>query len=571
MYLYSPNPLLLILITYIFVFLIPVSINAIDQKENEKSNYTEIEFKKITRIHNQLDPVYCELRENHLICKNKHGTDYSIEYQDDINKTNILYSSSDIQSPSIINLTDESDYDYKEFNETIIDSFTSKNLLKKDIVPVPKNNTCIKNEPTVASNSSFILYTGNHFASQSFDGGKNWNFIDPDIGFPFCCDQRVIYDQNHKLFIWYIQGEDDDRRYPNMDKSNFVRLAVSKNLSNWTLYDFKANNIDINTLRNIRMDYPHLATDNNYLYFTTNLFDMSPDNETKISKGSLILRFDLSELIQFNRSKPVYFHDEEARTITPITGAKNEMFFATFPELNSTTTIPDDKKVIRIYKTNQSSIVKVQDSEVHGFKKLYRHGSDCNNATKKDWWCGAVDSRIMTGWLDNDRIGLLWHANKVVDKNNTKFNVPYIDGVILDLKNKNKEIERPYISNTNYAWAFPDVAFNGNGELGIIAFYGNKTTPVNLAFGVYNQNLSSYWKIMSLLNSTYILNKPAFDPKFNKCFMDSQRGEPTLIQWGDYITINKYYGNNSLWEIAGYIIYGPDFRDAKPYYLLVKN
>ena len=37
----------------------------------------------------------------------------------------------------------------------------------------------------------------------------------------------------------------------------------------------------------------------------------------------------------------------------------------------------------------------------------------------------------MTGWLDNDRIGLLWHANKVVDKNNTKFNVPYIDGAIL--------------------------------------------------------------------------------------------------------------------------------------------
>ena len=76
---------------------------------------------------------------------------------------------------------------------------------------------------------------------------------------------------------------------------------------------------------------------------------------------------------------------------------------------------------------------------------------------------------------------------------------------------------------------------------------------------------------MSLLNSTYILNEPAFDPNFNKCFMDSQRGDPTLNQWGDYITINKYYGNNSLWEIAGYTIYGPDFRDAKPYYLLVKN
>ena len=570
MYIYSKNTLILILlIVFIFVFFIPVSIHAIDQIEKENNNYTEIGLKNIYL--SQLDPVYCELIEDALVCK-QNGRPYTIEYKDDRNIANLSHSSSDIQSPSIINITDETYYDHKEFNETIIEPYKYKNILKKEIIPVPENNTCIKNEPTVASNSSFILYAGNHFASQSFDGGNNWNFIDPDKGFTFCCDQRVIYDHNHKLFIWYIQGEDNDRRSPNMDKANWVRLAVSKNLSNWTLYDFKAMDIDDRKLQNVRMDYPHLETDDNYLYFTTNLFNMRPANETKMSLGSLILRFDLAELSQFNGSKPVYFHDEEARTITPMKGGKNEMYFATFPQINSTTTtIPDDKKIIRIYQTNQSSIVKVQDSEVHGFKKLNRHGSDCNNATKKDWWCGAIDSRIMTGWLDNDRIGLLWHANKVVDKNNTKVNVPYIDGVILDLKNEMKEIETPYISNSNYAWAFPDVAFNGNGELGIIAFYGNKTTPVNLAFGVYNQNSSYYWKMMSLLNSTYILNEPAFDPKFNKCFMDSQRGDPTLNQWGDYITINKYYGNNSLWEIAGYTIYGPDFRDAKPYYFLVKN
>ena len=570
MYIYSKNTLILtLLVVFTFVFFIPVSINAIDQIEKENNNYTKIELKKIYLT--KLNPFHCEVKENALLCKEQDGRIYAIDYMYDQNLTNVNFSSSDIQSPPIINITDETYYEYKKFNETIIEPYIYKNILKREIVPVPQNNTCIKNEPTVASNSSHILYTGNHFASQSFDRGENWNFINPDIRFPFCCDQRVIYDHNHKLFIWYIQGEDNDKRSPDMDKANWVRLAVSKNLSNWTIYDFKAMDIDDSKLQNVRMDYPHLITDDNYLYFTTNLFNMRPADITKTSLGSLVLRFDLTELSKFNETKPLYFHDEESRTITPVKGAKSEMYFATFPVINSTTTISDDKKVIRIYQTNQSSIVKVQDIEVHGFKKLNRHGSDCNNATKKDWWCGAIDSRIMTGWLDNDRIGLLWHANKVVDKNNTKFNVPYIDGVILDLKNKMKEIERPYISNSNFAWAFPDVAFNGNGELGIIAFYGNKTTPVNLAFGVYNQNSSSYWNMMSLLNSTYILNEPAFDPKFNKCFMDSQRGDPTLNQWGDYITINKYYGNNSLWEIAGYTIYGPDFRDAKPYYLLVKN
>ena len=567
MYVYPKN-ILTLLIVFTLVFLIPFQVNAIDKIINENINYIKIGLKEISL--SQLNPVYCEVRENQLNCK-KNGQDYRIEIEKDNNTTDINYSSSDIHSPSNINVRDEIAYEYKEFNETLVKTYKDENIIKKEIVPIPRNNTCIKNEPTFASNSSLIFYTGNHFASQSFDGGKHWNFINPNIGFPFCCDQRVIYDHNHKLFIWYIQGEDNDIREPNPDKSNYVRLAVSKNLSNWMIYDFKAKNINDAKFQNMRMDYPHLETDDNFLYFTTNIFDMRASNETKMSKGSLILRFDLEELSQFNGSKPVYLHDEKARTITPVKDAKSEMYFATFPEINSTTKIPDDKKVIRIYQTNQSSTVKVQDVEIHGFKKLYRHGSDCNNATKKDWWCGAIDSRIMTGWLDNDRIGFLWHANKVVDKNNTKFNVPYIDGVILDLKNKMKEIERPYISNSNYAWAFPDVAFNGNGDLGIIAFYGNKTTPVNLAFGVYSQNSSSYWNMISLLNSTYILKEPAFDPQFNKCFMESQRGDPTLNQWGDYITINKYYGNNSLWEIAGYMIYGPDFRDAKPYYLLVKN
>ncbi len=543
------------------ILLIPVHANGIDQKENvEEMDSIENRFNEISL--SQLDPIYCQVIENHLSCKNKDGFDYKIDVLEFANV-------SDIYSPSIINVTEEIDYDSKlELNDTIVEPYKSNYILTKELVPIPRNNTCIKNEPSVASNSSFIFYTGNHFASQSMDGGQQWNFIDPNVGFPFCCDQRVIYDPNHKLYIWYIQGEDEDRR--DDDKSNYVRLAVSKNLSNWTIYDFKALNIDEHKLQNIRMDYPNLANDDNYLYFTTNVYNMNPDNVTKMSKGSLILRFDLEELSQFNGSKPVYFHDEEARTITPVKGAKSEIYFATFPEINSTTTIPDDKKVIRIYQTNQSSIVKVQDIEVHGFKKLYRHGSDCNNATKKDWWCGAIDSRVMTGWLDNDKIGFLWHANRIVDKNNTKFNVPYIDGAILDLKNKMKEIERPYISNSNYAWAFPDVAFNGNGDLGIVAFYGNKSTPVNLAFGVYS-DASANWKMMSLLNSTYILKEPVFDPKFNKCFMDSQKGDPTLNQWGDYITINKYYGNNSVWEIAGYIIHGPDFHDAKPYYILVKD
>ncbi len=69
MLLYSKNTLILTpLVVFTFIILISSPVNAIEQIENENSsNYTEIELKKITL--SQLDPVYCEVRENHLVCK----------------------------------------------------------------------------------------------------------------------------------------------------------------------------------------------------------------------------------------------------------------------------------------------------------------------------------------------------------------------------------------------------------------------------------------------------------------------------------------------------------------------
>jgi hypothetical protein len=36
------------------------------------------------------------------------------------------------------------------------------------------------------------------------DGGSTWTYIDPfrDMH-DFCCDQDVVYDPNHQIFIWY--------------------------------------------------------------------------------------------------------------------------------------------------------------------------------------------------------------------------------------------------------------------------------------------------------------------------------------------------------------------------------
>ncbi len=57
------------------ILLIPVHANGIDQIENvEEIDSIEIRFKKISL--SQLDPIYCEVRENHLVVKIKMDLNY---------------------------------------------------------------------------------------------------------------------------------------------------------------------------------------------------------------------------------------------------------------------------------------------------------------------------------------------------------------------------------------------------------------------------------------------------------------------------------------------------------------
>src|SRR6187200_2746735 len=59
-------------------------------------------------------------------------------------------------------------------------------------------------ETSLANKDNLLFYTGNWFAARSVDGGSTWGYISPKDHFEFfCCDQDVIYDPNHEIFIWY--------------------------------------------------------------------------------------------------------------------------------------------------------------------------------------------------------------------------------------------------------------------------------------------------------------------------------------------------------------------------------
>jgi len=520
--------------------------------ENHKIQSQEFYTHKLNKT-NLHQAASCTINSNHLNCLGRWNKEYETKFE------NVSIHQSQKKIPNI----SHSKAQDVRLIDTIIEKHNSENLISSiSIDNIPKNKTCIKNEPSAASNGISIVYTGNHYAAISKYNKTDWNFIDPGYKFPFCCDQRVIYDENNRIFIWYIQGEQTTANL----NDNFVRLAISRDAITWELYQFEPGYLG-HGLFNTQFDFPNLSTDNSFLYLTTNLLNYKQTHEPG-NKGSLILRVPLQELRTsvesegFQDINPELFRDPKARTITPVKGATNEMYLAT---------ILINENKMRIYSMNQSSYLKQYDTDLHGFIPLYRHGTlDCGkNSDKWGWWCGSFDSKITTGWIDNDKIGFLWNANKFVNQSNI-YPVPYVDGAIFDINDNMKEVARPYLSNSNLTLAFADVAFNGNKDLGLVAFYGNKTN-VNLAFGVYDKSTNPHWKMMSLLNSTEKITSPLFDPAMKKCYSNLQKIDSRQYQWGDYITINKYPTNNSLWEIAAYIMTENDWHGALPYYLLVKN
>ena len=130
-----------------------------------------------------------------------------------------------------------------------------KSKVKSDQIPLIKYYNVA--EPSFGSDGNIIFYTANHFAARSIQA-KNWQYVNPSFDFRgneydifghptgkiidlFWADQRVIYDTNHKIFIWIRQGQiikEGQSLHTNID-----RLAVSKDALKWTAYDLRPRDI----------------------------------------------------------------------------------------------------------------------------------------------------------------------------------------------------------------------------------------------------------------------------------------------------------------------------------------
>ena len=145
-------------------------------------------------------------------------------------------------------------------------------------------------EPTAAANERQAFMTGNWFASSSADGGASWAFVNPFTRFPasaggFCCDQVVLYNARHHIWIWLLQYSSGS------NGENLFRLAISREaqFGNWYYWDFTPRGVN-STWTGNWFDYPDMAYTDANLFVTFNMF------KGNAWQRAVVFRFPLATL-----------------------------------------------------------------------------------------------------------------------------------------------------------------------------------------------------------------------------------------------------------------------------------
>jgi F5/8 type C domain len=398
-------------------------------------------------------------------------------------------------------------------------------------VTVPRTSLSLANEPSVANRDKLIFYTGNWYDVRSLDGGSTWTYIDPfkDMH-DFCCDQDIIYDSAHQIFIWYRLGTFDS------NGENHFRLGISSDTSNWLFYNVSPRNFN-GTWSHQFWDYPQLALSNKYLYITSNMFDQSG----KLLR-TIISRWSLQDLSvgQSNVSFS-YYSDKSLFNFTPVQGATDTMYWASHVS-NSR---------MRIFRwSDTESAITSYDREIPAWTSSSDVTMSCKGPDSNDW-CGRADSRILGGWLSQGTIAFMWMASA-----GNGFPWPYLNAAKFRLSDM-KYLESPYLWSPDHAWMYGSVSPNSRGDLGIVAFYGGGKVNPSLAIGI-SQNSNNNNNDTSQLQSAWKMEP----------VMRGTNG-PSQNDWGDFLRIRPYSGSVVNWVASGYILKGGSTEDfIEPLYLV---
>lgn len=382
-------------------------------------------------------------------------------------------------------------------------------------VPIPvaatSGRTSTVGETSLSNAGDAVLFTGNWYASESFDHGRTWTHLDPFNTLPpvdggFCCDQTSIYVPQVDLTVWILQ-------YARSATSNVMRIAVRGPGGTWRFWNFRPTNVNA-AWTNQWFDYNSAALSDNFLYVTSNMFTINTNAFTR----SVVLRFRIIDLLNAAPLPFQSFFTANNGSLRGTLGARSVMYFGSQESTSRLRlfTWPESSAAV---STQTISVTKWNDNEPYSARCA--DGND---------WLSRTDGRITAAWTGAGEIGFAWTSNR-----STNRPFPYVRAVRINESTK-AVIAQPDLWNPNFAYAYPDVCPNANGVPAIALFMGGGNVFPSHVVGILDGGV---WKLQTTRSGT---------------------NAPLDGKWGDYITIRRHAPDGTSWIASGYTLQGGALR-----------
>ena len=383
--------------------------------------------------------------------------------------------------------------------------------------------TSIICEPTAAANDAQAMMTGNWSASTSTNGAAAWAFLDPFTRFPasaggFCCDQVVLYNPRHQIWIWLLQYSST------ANGDNIFRLAVCPNsaFGSWSYWDFAPKNLNA-AWKKEWFDYPDMAFTDANLFVTFNLF------LGDFWQRAVVFRFPLATMAARGALSYRSWSTTANGSIRLCRGPGNVMYMGSHNSASQ----------LRVFQwADSAATISWNDVNV----RPWNAGAYSAPGPGGVNWLGRLDPRITGAWMGAGTIGLMWTANR-----DTNHPLPYIRVARINATSK-ALVDEPDIWSRTSAWAYPAAAANSQGVAGISAFYGGGTRHPTHVVGA---KTATGWDTRVSIASTH---------------------SPPNQSWGDYLSCIADHPGNTQWVASGYALRGGNARqNIEPRYVRFRN
>jgi hypothetical protein len=368
------------------------------------------------------------------------------------------------------------------------------------------------NEPSGGVGGGVVFVTANFYAAYSTDG-VHFTQLDPTTIFPnnvnggFCCDQLAVYIPSIDRVIWVLQYASAQGQTENRYRIAAASPAIiqSSNGTSWTYWDITSTQLGDTT---DSLDYPDLSVGDNSLYLN---FDEDA--------GRVVARIPLSEIhdgvtINFrytnasDSSMAIFAHlTQDARDEIFWAGHIDNSHMRVFNWLEGSNTYFWRDVQIESWPNDNRQLTSMTPDNQDWVSKLRE---DNNNFI-------SGSTRVISE--ETNEIWFAWTA-----PSGSGFQQPQVQWVALDRNDNFRLITQQQIWNNNYAFAYPALAANSNGEVGLSLIYGGG--------GNYTNHVVGFWGDFVVYITT--------------------ASNVGVTRSGDYVTIRQDVSNPAQFDAFGF-------------------